>query len=358
MKTFRALCAVALFGVLGCGGGGSSPPTSADFCKQYATAVCGISAACAITIASCEAHQAAQCNAAAAIDVGGGKRVFQPGNMNNCLNKVKAAYNGTTIITPAKMAEIDLACGYVFQGTGKTLSGSCANQFECAGATDGSIICDAQLKVCAKKTPVNGGDACNGVGAICAQDFSCVPNTAGVLVCTADAKMGESCAAMSCDHNTRCVNGTCAVLAQSGEACASDADCASTAPYCNYYIGTTPKCSAGLQFAAGLASCSCIGQGMGCPTGTTTGAGGTTGAAGLAGGAGGRSSTGAAGSAGGAGGRSTGVAGAAGGAGGTSTGAAGAAGGAGGGVTGAAGALGGGGAAGGALSDSTGVGGI
>ncbi len=221
MKTFRALCAVALFGVLGCGGGGSSPPTSADFCKQYATAVCGISAACAITTASCEAYQATQCNAAAATAVGGGKRVFQPGNMNNCLNKVKAAYNGTTHHHAEDMADIDLACGYVFQGTGKTLSGSCTNQFECAGATDGSIICDTQLKVCAKKTPVNGGDACNGLGAICAQDFSCVPNTAGVLVCTADAKMGESCAAMSCDHNTRCVNGTCAVLAQSGEACAS-----------------------------------------------------------------------------------------------------------------------------------------
>jgi hypothetical protein len=303
MKTFRALCAAVVFGVVGCGGGGSSPPTSADFCTQYAKAICGISSACGITTVSCEMYQAGRCNAAAAVAVSGGKRVFAPGNMNNCLNKVKAAYNGTTLITPAKMAEIDLACNYVFQGTGKLLSGTCATQYECAGATDGSIICDAQLHVCASKKSVNGGEPCNGVGAVCPQDYSCTPNTAGVLVCTADAKTGEPCATTSCDHNTRCVAGTCAVLAQSGEACSADADCAATAPYCNPYITPGPKCSAGLQFAAGLASCSCIGQGMSCPTGTTTGTGGAGGgAAGAAGGAGGRS-TGAAGSAGGAGGQ-------------------------------------------------------
>ena len=54
MKTFRASCAVVLFGLLGCGGGGSNPPTAADFCTQYAKAICSISAACAITTASCE----------------------------------------------------------------------------------------------------------------------------------------------------------------------------------------------------------------------------------------------------------------------------------------------------------------
>ncbi|MES1206185.1 MAG: hypothetical protein ABUS79_09635 [Pseudomonadota bacterium] len=338
------MSAVVLFGVMGCGGGGSSTPTSADFCTQYAKAVCGISSACAITAASCEMYQAAQCNTAAAAAVAGGKRVFAPGNMNNCLNKVKAAYNGSTIITPQKMADIKLACGYVFQGTGKQLSGSCTTQFECAGATDGSVICDPQAKVCASKKNVNGGDPC-GVGDVCPQDFSCIPNAAGVSVCTADAKMGESCATTPCDHTTRCVAGACAALAQAGEACGSDGDCGSGAPYCNDYVSPGPKCSAGLQFAAGLASCSCVGQGVGCPTGSTGtgGAGGSaTGAAGSAGGAGG------------AGGHSTGAAGSAGGAAGGS---AGAAGGAGGGTAGAAGTPGVGGA-GGLVSDSTGVAGM
>ncbi len=346
MKTLRALCAVVLFSVIGCGGGGSNPPTSDDFCAQYAKAICGISSACAITAASCETYQKGQCTTAAAAAVAGGKRVFAPGNMNNCLNKVKAAYNGSTIITPKTMADINLACGYVFQGTGKLNSGTCTTQFECAGATDGSNICDPQLHVCASKKTVAGGAPCNGLGEVCPVDYTCSANTAGVLICTAGGKVGESCATNACDHTTHCVAAKCAALAGAGETCSTDGDCGSAAPYCNAYVTPGPKCSAGLQFAAGLASCSCIGQGLGCPTGTTTGSAGASG-----------SPTGAAGSGGGG---SPGAAGAAGGAGGGSTGAAGAAGGAGGGSAGAAGTPGGGGAGGlgGALSDSTGVGGI
>ena len=296
MKTFRALCAVVLFGLLGCGGGGSNPPTAADFCAQYAKAVCGISSACAITTASCELYQTGQCMTMATAAVAGGKRVFAPGNMNNCLNKVKAAYNGNTI-APKTQADIDLACGYVFQGTGKLNSGTCTTQFECAGATDGSNVCDPQLGVCAAKKSVNGGDPCNGLGNVCPRTSAAFRTACGVLLCTADAAVGASCATTPCDSTSRCVAGKCAARAQAGEVCSTDAECSSAAPYCNLYVGG--KCSAGLQFAAGLASCSCVGQGVGCPSGTPT-----TGTAGAGGG-----STGAAGSAGGAGGHSTGAAG-------------------------------------------------
>ena len=246
------------------------------------------------------------------------------------------------------MAEIDLACGYVFQGTGKTLSGSCTNQFECAGATDGSIICDAQLSVCATKKTVNGGDPCNGVGDHLPAGLHLHPEHRPAFWCARRTRRWvKSCAAISCDHTTRCVDGTCAALAQSGEACTVTR----TAPRPRRTATTTSARRRSARRACWSATgppARASGRGWAArrerPTGTA-GAGGSW--------------TGAAGSAGGAGGRSTGAAGAAGGAGGASTGAAGAAGGAGGGVTGAAGALGGGGAgAGGALSDSTGVGGI
>ena len=40
------------------------------------------------------------------------------------------------------MASINLACQYVFQGTVKLLDATCSTQFDCAGTTNGSIICD------------------------------------------------------------------------------------------------------------------------------------------------------------------------------------------------------------------------
>jgi hypothetical protein len=311
MKTLRAWCLAVLFGAVGCGGGGGGGPSStSEFCSQYAQDVCQIATSCGVQMNTCVGYQLQQCTNFATAAIADGKRVYTPGNASNCLNKIKSAYTGTNVITPSTLADIDLACNYVFQGQVELNQSSCVTQYDCKGATDGSIVCD--MGVCAKKTTISSGAMCMGFGYVCAQDNYCAANASGIQLCTADAKMGEACTTVPCDHSTRCVNGTCTVLAKAGEACTRDSDCASSAPYCNPYA-PSPICSAGLQFAASSTSCACIAEGMNCPGSTPTGAGGAGGAAGGAPGTAGAGG-GAAGAAGGAAGSAGGAAGSAGGA--------------------------------------------
>jgi hypothetical protein len=322
MKTVRAWCAAVVFVSIGCGGGGGSsgPSTSADFCMQYAQDVCQISASCAITMSTCVSFQLGQCNAFATAAVAGGVRVYTPNNVNDCLSKVKSAYTGTTVITPSMLTDIDRACNYVWQGKVAQLAGACTTGYDCAGATDGTIICDPTQHLCAPKMTVNSGAQCGGTaGGVCAQDTFCAPNMSNVLVCTAAAKTGDACTTTPCDHTSRCLGGVCAALGQSGEACSASSDCMGSAPYCNPF-GPSPVCSLGLQFATLSPSCTCIGQGMGCPAGWTgmgapsgtpsalppvsagghSGGGAAGGAAGGAGGAAGHAAGGAGGGAAGA----------------------------------------------------------
>lgn len=292
---------------LGCsGGGGGGTQTATDFCMQYAQDVCQISTVCGITAATCATYQAGLCQSMATAAMADGKRVFTPGNTGNCLDKVKSAYGATNpLVTAQNMADITLACSYVFQGKGAPNTDSCTTQFDCAGATNGSIICDANLQVCAKANTVSGTGLCNNPGDVCSTNFYCT-GSAGLRMCTAEGTSGaaSSCTSAPCDSNSRCVNGVCAALVQAGGACSASSDCASGG-YCNPFSGT---CTSGLTFAAGSASCECYGSGQSC-TGQTGsggqggGAAGSSGAAGSAGaaGAGGHAGGGAAGAAGAAG---------------------------------------------------------
>jgi hypothetical protein len=347
MKLLKVLGAiilpVALFA--GCKGSGSgAPETVADFCAQYADAVCQVTTTSCVSVplASCTANQEAVCTSLANQAMADGLRKFAPANVGDCIGKVKAAFSSNNPITAATQATIDLACNYVFQGKGVQLTDTCISQFDCAGTTNGTIICDAAQKLCATAMTVAGTKQCSDVGDVCATNFYCT--TATVPVCTAEgtSAAASDCTTAPCDSASRCAGGTCMPLVAAGGACAADSDCASGG-YCDRF-GTSPACVKGLSFANSSPSCLCVGQGMSCPAGlpqtwgvsvgTATGAGGTggSGAGGVAGAAGasGTGGHGAAGSSGtgGAGG------GAAGGAAGAASGAAGAAGAAGSGVAG------------------------
>ena len=316
MKLLKVLGAVilplplALFA--GCKGGGSgSPATVADFCTQYADAVCQITTTTCVgvTMASCTTFQEGVCTTLATQAMADGKRIFAPANQQDCINKVKAAFSSTNPITPTTQASIDLACNYVFQGKGVQLTDSCTTQFDCAGTTNGTIICDAAQKLCATSTSVAGNKQCGDVGDVCATNFYC--SSATVPVCTAEGTSGAAspCSALTpCDSNSRCAAGTCMPLVAAGLACTADSDCASDG-YCDRF-GNSPACDKGLSFANNSPSCLCVGQGMSCPAGlvgtwgvsagTSTGAGGNAGTGGNVG-TGGAAGAGAAGASGAAG---------------------------------------------------------
>ncbi|HLK91833.1 MAG TPA: hypothetical protein VKZ18_18220 [Polyangia bacterium] len=322
-KHFRAARLALLLPLvtLGCSGGGSgSPQTVADFCTNYANAICQIATTpCGLTMDACTTYQTGQCMAMATAATTGTKRIFTPGNTGDCINKLKSAYGSTNPITPATMASINLACQYVFQGPGKTLTDSCTTQFDCAGATNGSIICDQAHNLCATSQTVSGTGQCGEVGDVCSANFYCAMNSSGVSLCTAagTSTAASACnATMPCDSNSRCASGTCMPLVKAGEACGVDSDCASGG-YCDHF-GGSPTCDDGLLFSKGSQTCTCIATGVNCPTATATGTGGqggsaVSGTAGQGGGAAAGSGGGAAGASGSAG--ASGKAGASGGAG-------------------------------------------
>ena len=298
---------------LGCSGGGSgSPQMPSDFCKQYADAICQIAVACGVTADTCTTYQQQQCVAMAPPATS--KRVFTPANTGNCIGKLKSAYGASTpIITPAVQAGIDLACGYVWQGPGKVDTDTCSTQFDCAGNTNGSIICDQTRHLCATSMTVSGTGQCSANGAVCSTNFYCATNTAGVSACTAagsaTSNPPSACsAAVPCDSNSRCVSGACAALVPAGGACTADSDCANDG-YCDAFGGSA-TCDIGIQFAKGSQQCTCKTSGTGCPS--LPGAGGAGGSSGAAGAAGNAGSAGAGGHAGGAGAGAAGASGAAG----------------------------------------------
>lgn len=321
MKPLKFLGAAVLPLLLfvGCKGGGSSTPaTVSDFCSQYADAVCQIN--CGPPMTTCVTYQEGVCQTMANQAIGGGKRFFTSSNMGDCINKIKSAFSSTNPITPSTQASIDLACNYVFQGKSAVIptTDTCTTQFDCAGATNGSIICDPMQSQCAPQLPKNVGQQCSDVGAVCAQNSYCATSQ-NVSICTAEgtSSAASACSATApCDSNSRCANGICMPLVASHADCTATSDCASGG-FCDPF-SSPAVCDTGLTFSTNSPSCLCVSEGMGCPAGLgthwgigvgatpTTGTGGqgggaVSGAAGAAGSAGAAGASGAAGTSGAAG---------------------------------------------------------
>jgi hypothetical protein len=329
MKTLKFLGAAVLPLLLfvGCKGGGSSTPTTvSDFCSQYADAVCQIN--CGPPMTTCVTYQEGVCQTMANQAIAGGKRFFTSGNMGDCINKIKSAFGSTNPITPSTQASIDLACNYVFQGKLALLTTTdvCTTQFDCAGTTNGTIICDPMQHLCATQLPKSSGQQCSDVGAVCAQNSYCA-TTGAVSVCTAEgtSSAASACSATApCDSNSRCASGVCMPLVASHDACSVTSDC-SSGGFCDPF-SSPAVCDTGLTFSTNSPSCLCVSEGMACPAGLGTHwgigistGGSPTGQGGQGGGAGQGAISGAAGASGAAG--SSGAAGAVGGLAGTAGGA-------------------------------------
>ena len=275
--------------------GSGGPATVADFCSEYAAAICQVADSCGTSKASCETKQQGECSAGASL-ADDGRRHYTAANAPDCIKKLTAAYGSSTLITPTTMASINLACGYVYQGNVMLLAGYCSTQFDCAGPTDGTIVCDSHANTCAIAKTVGGGERCDPTGDVCATDFYCPPSDSSAAVCTADGTAAAASACTStvlCDSNSHCVYddsgvysspGVCRPLAGMGEVCSSDRDCSAAAPYCNI---NDYRCDVGLRFVPGSAACNALtspSEGAGGARGGEAGASGTGGAAGGIGG--------------------------------------------------------------------------
>jgi Dickkopf-like protein len=308
MKRLLATAVLPLALVLACGKGSSSAPTVASFCQQKAGAECqpALIGACASgTTDECVTAREAACMQFAEAALSDPNRVLNQNNIGNCISKTKAAFSTGATIPFSTLTSIDLACNYVFQGSAKQLSDPCTSQYDCAGKTDGSIICDKGF--CATASTVAAGHACGDPGEICAANYYCAKNSSDLYTCVASATSGQPCSAsVPCAQDLRCANGTCTTLVDVGGACAADSDCAASAPYCDPYVQGEGVCEVGLSFAPGSTSCAAFtsasagsggaGGGAGAGSGTGGAGGGSPGSGGAPAAAGGTSGGGAAGS--------------------------------------------------------------
>lgn len=222
-------------------------PDTASFCNQFAQEECQVASRCAAPPATCQSSRQSACQQLASASATG-TRAYQPGNAQACIDKLHEVYgnasNGSAI-TPDQQNQISDVCSRVFSGT-VDKGGACTTSYDCK---DGRI-CDKN--VCADQNTKNQGDFCGNPGETCASGSYCTA-AGGGLQCVADGAQGAACdPTKPCAPDLRCDN-TCGPRFQAGTLCASNADCASSAPFCDPYIGN--KCDSGITFAAGAPAC-------------------------------------------------------------------------------------------------------
>lgn len=244
--------AVALVS-LACGSSDSGPkyPDVASFCNQWATEECQVASRCAAPSATCQSERQADCQSFAAAATTG-SRTYTPGSAETCINKIHDIYSGAatgSAITPTQISDMNDVCSRAFSGTVGSLK-ACGDSYDCANG----LICDKGL--CASSVTKNQGDLCGNPGEVCAAGSYCAANNS-VSQCAAKGAQGAACSAtLPCVESLRCDN-TCGPLFGAGTSCATSADCASDAPYCDPNIGN--KCDLGETFAAGAAACKAFG---------------------------------------------------------------------------------------------------
>jgi hypothetical protein len=237
--------------LVACSSSSSGPkyPDTASFCNQWATEECQVASRCAAPTATCQTARQADCQTFASTATADAARSYNSGNAEACIDKIHDIYSSAasgSAITPPQMDDMADVCNRVFSGNVQSLQ-KCTSTYDCTG----SLICDKGY--CANSTTKNLGDPCGDPGDICASGAYCSTPTGGLAQCVAEGAQAAACSATQpCQPTLRCDN-TCGPLFETGTACATSADCASDAPYCDPTIGN--KCDSGLTFAAGAPSC-------------------------------------------------------------------------------------------------------
>lgn len=235
MNTRNLLILMALGGVaalFACSSEDADKFGSSDsFCTSKAETECQLvgTPKCGVAAETCKQARISACKTAAATAAGAGGS-YVSSAAQDCIDKIDEIYKGT--INPDTEAEAAKVCDRVFRGS-KAVNTQCGSTVEC----EGSLICDAVIKVCAEEQPTSLKSACGNPGQVCEKGSYCQPQGAAKF-CVEKKKLNDICGVDNpCDDTLRCVN-HCQPRSTGGQACDTDNDCAPEAPFCD----TTKKC--------------------------------------------------------------------------------------------------------------------
>lgn len=260
-KLFSAIVIVVAGGCLGAGCGGASEEGSSaepipveQLPVRAAAALCDNIGPCCASAGY--AYDAAQCKQTMQDLVNG--FLIEPAQRGGAKYDAQAAGECVAWFESAarqcSTSNAPEACDRIFVGT-KAAGEACLDSVECAPVAGAEVDCDGAegQRVCVVEKRGTLGDACAD---------TCTEDGEGVSC----AGTGSSTGTATCWTNDglHCADGSCAALAQPGEACSSDSGCVGTA-YC-----AGGSCQA--QLPAGGA---CAGSSRACQTGLYCAADGT-----------------------------------------------------------------------------------
>jgi hypothetical protein len=222
---------------------GDKYPTYDSMCDAKATEECQVASLCGASADACKTARKQVCLDAANTALQAGRK-YTPSLAEGCVSATHDTY-GAKIITPDLKTKMDDTCTRVYAGS-VAKGGSCNSNYDCSG----SAICDKQH--CGDKVQKKSGDGCANPGEVCETGSFCQAQT-GVSICVAREASGKPCNVNDlCLETLRC-NVTCIDRVGPSQACASNDDCTTTAPYCDPAAGNV--CTPGLSFAFGAADC-------------------------------------------------------------------------------------------------------
>jgi hypothetical protein len=258
LKRLATILAASPFGVVVACSGVAAPPDAnvSEFCDDWAVAICQLSnGPCYFSASVCVRHQTGVCMTFVA-SAQSESSEYSQANGKSCIDALHNAYGDSPSSIPAStLLALNATCTAAFVGT-KAAGDSCSGSNDCAGKLVCAPVVGTSTSQCTSSlTPKQIGDVCADPGDQCDGDSYCALPASGSPKCVPTPAIGDACSAsVPCDSANHCVKGICEALAPSGDACASNDDCATH--YCDSY--PPAQCTNGLTFARGAADCNGI----------------------------------------------------------------------------------------------------
>lgn len=242
--------------------GNNNPyPDVQHFCAAVAKAECQEATNCGVDEAQCETYRTAQCQQGTIVVKQAPSdtlsRTYTSGNAQACidaLNDSSHGFGGGNVqIKYPDLQKIVDACEAVFVGNAGNGSG-CVTKYDCTKSGEICAPLPGRMDqgACATPTAKMTGDVCADPGDTCPDNNYC-STASGTPTCVASSTTKGPCQSdIQCITTDYCVNGACETKQVSGGTCTSDADCDSTAPFCDPDVD---KCAVGLGFLNGSFDC-------------------------------------------------------------------------------------------------------